>query len=97
VRGLILGRRAISRAPALSSNTLQCIVGNAVFRLKLLSFNSCNMYIIAVTSFNEWERAMYSASVQLCAMSVCSLEHHEIGHAAYMIMYPVLDLAVVGS
>jgi hypothetical protein len=40
---------------------------------------------------------MYSASVVDKAISVCILEAQCMGHPAYLMAYPILDLAVPGS
>ena len=40
---------------------------------------------------------MYSASVVDKAISVCIFEAQCIGHPAYLMIYPILDLAVLGS
>ena len=53
--------------------------------------------VIGITSRSACERAMYSASVELRAISVWSLDAQMMGHPAYRIMYPLLDFAVVGS
>jgi hypothetical protein len=43
------------------------------------------------------DKAIYSASVVDKAISVCSFDAHTKGQFANVIMYPVRDLAVVGS
>ncbi len=49
------------------------------------------------TSLIDSDSAMYSASVVDKAISVCILEAQCMGHPAYLITYPILDLAVQGS
>ena len=44
-----------------------------------------------ITSCIELDSAIYSFSVVLSAISVCSLLHHVIGHPAYIIRNPVRD------
>ena len=73
---------AISRQLLLSLNTQQttfsvvCSVGNP------LECGSVIRFIMAMTSRNADERAMYSASVVLSAMRGCILEPQRIGHPA---------------
>ena len=50
-----------------------------------------------MTSRRLADSAVYSASVVLSATSVCSLDAHTMGQPAYVMMYPVRDLAVDGS
>ncbi len=45
----------------------------------------------------DWDNAMYSASVEDRAISVCILDAQCMGHPACVITYPILDLAVFGT
>ena len=56
------------------------------------SFNSFISTIIRGTSRTACDNAIYSASVVLNAIFICNLLDHKIGHPAYMITYPVLDI-----
>src|SRR6056300_113367 len=81
----------------LSSNVLQTTLGTPVFSSNPLPFNSFTRFITPITSRRAVDRAMYSASVVLKAMSVCIFEAHTIGHPAYMITKTVLECADKGS
>ena len=98
VRGLIFGTFASSMAPALSSKILQCILATLMFFMGtprfLASFISDNN---GRTSLIVVDRAMYSASVEERAISVCSFDAHINGQPANRITNPILDFAVVGS
>jgi hypothetical protein len=97
VLGLILGTFAIYIAPALSSKTLQCTLGVAFSTGTPCCMASFISHMIGKTSLMACESAMYSASVDAKAISVCILDDQYIGHPAYVITYPILDLAVFGS
>ena len=64
----------------LSSNTLQRNYGFVLWRGKI-SPTSTIKFMNGITSLITWDRAMYSASVMLNAISVCSLLHHVRGHS----------------
>jgi hypothetical protein len=82
VLGLIFGTFAISIAPALSSNTLQCILGVA-FNTGIPCFLGSSInHMISNTSLMACESAMYYASVVDKAISVCILDDQCMGHPA---------------
>jgi len=97
VLGLILGTFAISIAPELSSKTVHLIFGFPLWNLNPWSVASCSNHMMGITSLIDCERAMYSASVDDSAISVCILDAQWMGHPACVMMYPILDLAVFGS
>jgi hypothetical protein len=97
VLGLILGTFAISIAPALSSKTLQCTLDVAFNTGIPCCFASSISHMIGNTSLMACESAMYSASVVDKAISVYIFDNQCMGHPAYVMMYPILDLAVLGS
>ncbi len=68
--GLIFGTFAISIAPALSSKTLQCILGVAFSTGIPCCLASPINHMIGSTSLMACESAMYSASVVDKAISV---------------------------
>ncbi len=59
--------------------------------------NSKRRSRIGIRSQVDWDNAMYSASVVLRAISVCSLEDHRMGQFAKVITYPVRDFTEMGS
>jgi len=52
--------------------------------------------MIGNTSLMDCESAMYSASVVDNAISVCIFDVQCMGYPAYVIIYPILDLAEFG-
>ena len=59
--------------------------------------SSFSISFIGISSLRLCDRAIYSASTVLSAISVCSLLVHSTGQFAYSITNPVLDLHIVGS
>ena len=82
VLGLIFGTVAISKAPLLSSKTLQCTVGFVAVKLYPFCCSSLTSSISGMVSHNAVLSAMNSASVVDKAICVCSLEFHTIGQPA---------------
>jgi hypothetical protein len=76
VRGRILGNRASSNAPELSSNTLHLTSGGPVAIGTPLTLASSKMSIRGSSDLNASEIAMYSASVVLKAASLCNFDPH---------------------
>ena len=74
----------------LSSNTLQWNYGLGLWRGKT-SPTSTIKFMKGITSLIAWDRAMYSDSVVLKYISVCSLLHYVRGHPSFIITNPVLD------
>ena len=74
----------------LSSNTLQWNSGLGLWRGKN-SPTSTIKFMKGITSLIAWYRAMYSDSVVLKAIYVCSLLHHVRGHPEYIIKNYVID------
>ena len=97
VLGRILGRRANSSAPLLSSKTVQCILGGKSSTLTPCARASVRSPIRGITSLKLVESAMYSASVVDMAVMVCILDAHYIGAPAKRTIQPERDLAVMGS
>jgi hypothetical protein len=52
---------------------------------------------MGITSLRDCDKAMYSASVVLNAICLCSLDAHVIGQPTTEMMYPVLYFAVLTS
>jgi hypothetical protein len=92
-----LGTLASSRAPELSSKSLQCTTGAEAGTLKPRSWISLRNCIIGMVSRSASLRQTHSASVLDKAISVCSLECHTTGHPAHLMMQPVLDFVVASS
>ena len=74
----------------LSSNTLQWNSGLGLWRGKTSPTSTIKL-MKGITSLIAWNSAMYSDSVVLKAIYICSLLHHVRGHPAYIITKPVLD------
>ena len=91
VRGLVLWFVAIFRQLMLSSNVLHTIFGVNLCMVIPLASNSRNKWMTAITSLNAVDKAIYSASVVLRAMSDCNFDFHINGHPAYEIQYPDLE------
>ena len=72
VRGRILGTRAISAAPSLSSNAVHVMMGFVHPMLKFLVRNSSSSSIIGITRRMTVDSPMYSLSVVLSAISFWS-------------------------
>ena len=90
VFGMILGLVATLMQLSLSSQTLQLKTGVVIFRSKIpdISFKRLRN---GITSHIAEVRAIYSLSVVLRAISVCSLLCQVIGQPANMITNPVLE------
>ena len=73
----------------LSSNNLQWNSGLGLWRGRT-SPTSTIKFMKGITYLIAWDRAMYSDSVVLNAISVCSLLHYVRGHPSYIIIKPVL-------
>ena len=97
VRGRIFGIRANSKAPLLSSKTVQWIFGGTSLILTPCSTASLSMPISGITSLRLVDKAIYSASVVDNAVIVCILDAHMISAPAKRIIHPERDLAVIGS
>ena len=97
VRGVSFGDFATSRAPELSSNTLQNTVGAVLIVLILLVFISSMRLRIGITVVRDCDKLMYSASIVLRAHCVCNFDCHTMGQPVYKIMYPVRDFVVLTS
>ena len=65
--------------------------------MKTITLIYLSICIIGIASCNNWDRAIYSASVVERAICVWSLLHHMMEHPEYMMYYPVQDLAMLGS
>ena len=97
VLGHILGRCTNSRAPLLSSKTVQCILGGKSSMLTPCARASVRSPISGITSLRLEESAMYSASVVDMAVMVCILDAQVMGAPAKRTIHPKRDLAVIGS
>src|SRR5210317_2032734 len=97
VLGLNLCTFAISRAPVLSSKTLQCTFASAKSIGIPIAIISSNSLIIGIASLKAYDKPVYSDSVDDNATSVCSCDFHTNGHPANVMKYPCLDLAVSRS
>ena len=97
VRGRILGSRASSSAPLLSSKTVQCTLGGKSSMSMPCARASMRSPIRGITSLRLVESAMYSASVVDMAVMVCILDAHVMGAPAKRTIQPERDLAVIGS
>ena len=95
VRGRIFGTFANLSAPVLSSKSQQCMLVLVLPILIPILAASFMRWVMGITSHNACDRAMYSASVELRAISVWSFDAQMRGHPAYRIMYPLHDLAIV--
>ena len=72
VRGLNLCVLAISNAPMLSSKTLQCTFAFSSVTSNTFAFISFRSSMIGMASLRAYESPVYSDSVELEAISVCS-------------------------
>ncbi len=72
-------------------------VGGLVNTFIPWSCASCINHIMGNNSLIAWDNAMYSASVDDKAILVHILDAQCMGHPEYLMMYPILDLAVLGS
>ena len=97
VLGRILGSRANSNAPLLSSNTVQWILGGKSSMRTPCARASVRSPIKGITSLRLVESAMYSASVVDMAVMVCIFDAHVMGTPANRTIQPDRDLAVMGS
>ena len=82
---------AITIQPLLSYNTLQNTSGFGRCILKIDDSSLINA-IKGITLSIAWINAIYSDSVVLTAISVCNLLHHNTGHPACFITYPVRNI-----
>ena len=91
VLGLCFGTLANCSAPILSSNIVhfKFSFAHGIFSI---DDNSRIIALIGINYLVDCESAIYSASVVLNAISVCSLLAQEIGKPEYFMTYPVLDL-----
>ena len=96
VLGLFFGTLASSSAPLLSSKSANLMFKLAFGMFKIDLSSKINS-LRGRTSLAAVDNAMYSASVVLRAISVCSLLKYVIGQPAYLIMHPVLDLTEFSS
>jgi hypothetical protein len=81
VWGHIFGVCAIANAPELSSNTLQWTSGILMENLNPAVANSDTSLIRGRTSRRAWDSETYSLSVELKAISVCSLDAQTSGQS----------------
>jgi len=81
----IFGTFANSSAPVLSSKSRQCTLDLVVPILIPILTASFMRLVMGITSHNACDRAMYSASVELRAISVWSFDAQMMGHPAYKI------------
>ena len=96
VLGLCFGTLANSSAPLLSSNNVHLSFRSA-HGISSIFDNSIIVDLRGTNSLVAVDKAIYSASVVLSAISVCSLLAHAIGQFAYFMTYPVLDVTEIGS
>ena len=91
VLGGILLDSATAMQLWLSLNHLQ---NTSVFGRLILIINDTYLIssMIVIASRISWINAVYSASIVLKSISVCNLLHHNIGHIAYVITYPVRNI-----
>jgi hypothetical protein len=97
VLGRMAGALAKVSAALLSSNILHLTVGWVPPTGTPLSLSSCTRSIMGMTLRSAWLRQMYSASQVDRAISVCRDDFHINGAPRYVMKYPDLDLAVLGS
>ena len=90
VLGLFWGNFANFSIPLLYSKRVHliCSLAPGFFRM---SFNSKINSLRGRTFLATVDNTMYSASVLLIAIFVCSLLNHVIGHPVYLITHHVLD------
>lgn len=81
-RGQNLGTFTISKAPELSSKTLQWIWPFSTLIGTPFSLTSAIKHNCGITSHIAVDQAIYSASVEDRAISACSLEPQMMGHLA---------------
>ena len=93
VLGLILGVLAISNAPLLFSNALQCASALILVFIYLLILSSSSIF-----NYRHHFSHCHGKSYVFCfsgAICICKLDNQAIGQFIYVITYPVLDLAVL--
>ena len=96
MRGFVFGDYTSSTHPLISSNNEQCVTVSPIYNLVILDI-SLSIACIGITSLIACDRAIYSASVLLKAVSVCSFDARNTGQFAKHITYPVQDLTEFGS
>ena len=97
VRGRVLWLFAILTQLILSSNVRHLMMGVEAWRGKACCLRSSKRCIIPITSRSAEERAIYSASVVLRAMSDWTLLFQSMGHPAYDMTKPVREWQDKGS
>ena len=95
--GRILGSRARSSAPLLSSKTVQCTSGGKSSMSTPCARASVRSPIRVITSLRLVDSAMYSASVVDMAVMVCILDAHVMVAPEKCTIQPERDLAIMGS
>ena len=97
VQGQTLGNFNSSTAPVLSQNNLQKIFvllgENGIPKARASSIK----FMMGIAACNASEHVVYSASQIDSVILVCNLLVQTIRNPMYLMMYPVLDLAVTGS
>ena len=86
VQGKLQWSVAIFEQVRLSSNVHHSILGVSEWMENFMSQSSSSRWIMLMTSCNNEDRAMYSASVMLSAISDCMMLFHKMGHHIYMII-----------
>ncbi len=84
VLGCIFGALASSTQPLLSSKMVEWATVEPTINFVVV-LSSWRRPHIGMRSWADWERAMYSASVVLKAISVSLFEHHRTGQEAKVI------------
>jgi hypothetical protein len=84
VLGRIRGAEANSTQPLLSSKMVECAMVELTINL-VAAESSWRRPHMGIKSLADCDRAMYSASVVLRAISDCNLEHHRTGQEAKVI------------
>lgn len=96
ILGLLLGTFANSSAPLLSLNKVHPI-NNSASGISNIGFYSKIISLNGKTSLVAVDKAMYSVSVVLNVISVWWRPNHVMGHHAYLMTHPVLDITELGS
>ena len=96
VHGLVFRDLINSTQPLLSSKTVECAIVSPIRTFVSAAISLSNDYM-GIESRMAWDKAIYSASIVLKVISVCSLDAHNAGQMAKRMTRPVLDLTEVGS
>ena len=96
VQGLIFGILANSSAALLSLKVVQIMIGYTSIIFVTGVISDINV-LMGNTSLAAVDKAIYSASDVLRAISDCNLLNHVMGQLPYMMTQPDLHLTPLGS